>query len=130
LPPRLPPRQAQHSHGPGHDEEHQLQTHKSKIIARRPGLRPARRAPFAPTASAKHQPRRRRFSALTGLSRRARIGLRRPPRSGTVVVAAVAVFVALYAEWRAGRGQRTSALISSSWRSGTERYAGEIEAGP
>ena len=37
LPPRLPPRQAQHRHGPGHDEEHQLQTHKPKIIARQPG---------------------------------------------------------------------------------------------
>ena len=36
LPPRLPPRQAQHRHGPGHDEEHQLQAHKPKIIARQP----------------------------------------------------------------------------------------------
>ena len=36
LPPRLPPRQAQHRHGPGHYEEDQLQAHKPKIIARRP----------------------------------------------------------------------------------------------
>ena len=36
LPPRLPPRQAQHRHGPGDDEEDQLQAHKPKIIARQP----------------------------------------------------------------------------------------------
>jgi hypothetical protein len=36
LPPRLPPRQAQHRNGPGHDEEDQLQAHKPKIIARQP----------------------------------------------------------------------------------------------
>jgi integrase len=36
LPPRLPPRQAQHRHGPGHDEEDQLQAHKPKIIAGQP----------------------------------------------------------------------------------------------
>ena len=36
LPPRLPPRQAQHRHGPGHDEEDQLQAHKPKIIACQP----------------------------------------------------------------------------------------------
>jgi len=34
LPPRLPPRQAQHRHGPAHDEEDQLQAHKLKNIAR------------------------------------------------------------------------------------------------
>jgi len=36
LPTRLPPRQAQHRHGPGDDEEDQLQAHKPKIIARQP----------------------------------------------------------------------------------------------
>src|ERR1035441_3413443 len=36
LPPRLPPRQAQHRHGPGDDEEDQLQAHKPKIIACQP----------------------------------------------------------------------------------------------
>ena len=33
LPPRLPPRQAQHRHSTGHNEEDQLQAHKPKIIA-------------------------------------------------------------------------------------------------
>jgi hypothetical protein len=32
LPPRLPPRQAQHRHRTGHDQENQLQAHKPKII--------------------------------------------------------------------------------------------------
>jgi len=36
LPPRLPPRQAQHRHGTGHDEEDQIQAHKPEIIARQP----------------------------------------------------------------------------------------------
>ena len=36
LPPRLPSRQAQRRHGPGDDEEDQLQAHKPKIIARQP----------------------------------------------------------------------------------------------
>jgi hypothetical protein len=36
LPPRCPPRQAQHRHGPDDDEEDQLQAHKPKIIARQP----------------------------------------------------------------------------------------------
>jgi hypothetical protein len=35
-PPPLPPRQAQQRHGPGDDEEDQLQAHKPKIIARQP----------------------------------------------------------------------------------------------
>jgi hypothetical protein len=52
LPPRLPPRQAQHRHGPGHDEEDQLQAHKPKIIARQPEPRPARQAPFGLTPAA------------------------------------------------------------------------------
>ena len=43
LPPRLPPRQAQHRHGPGDDEEDRLQAHKPKIIARPTRTRPARR---------------------------------------------------------------------------------------
>jgi hypothetical protein len=39
LPPRLPARQAQQRHGPGNNQEDQLQAHKPKIIARpaRPG---------------------------------------------------------------------------------------------
>jgi hypothetical protein len=37
LPPRFPPRQVQRRHGPGYDQEHQLQAHKAKIIARQPG---------------------------------------------------------------------------------------------
>ncbi|MGH3411185.1 MAG: DUF1697 domain-containing protein, partial [Streptosporangiaceae bacterium] len=32
LPPRLPPRQAQHRHCTGHDQENQLQAHRPKII--------------------------------------------------------------------------------------------------
>ncbi len=36
LPPCLPPRQAQHRHGLGDDEEDQLHAHKPKIIARQP----------------------------------------------------------------------------------------------
>ncbi|HLI76032.1 MAG TPA: hypothetical protein VKV02_03735 [Acidobacteriaceae bacterium] len=47
LPPRLPPRQAQHRHGPGHDEEAQLQAHKPKIIAPRDRPAPAPRHPNA-----------------------------------------------------------------------------------
>jgi hypothetical protein len=40
LPPRLAARQTQHRHGPGNNQEDQLQAHKPKIIARpaRPGL--------------------------------------------------------------------------------------------
>jgi hypothetical protein len=45
VPPRLPPREAQHRHGPGGDEEDQLQAHKPKIIAR--PNQPALQAPFA-----------------------------------------------------------------------------------
>jgi hypothetical protein len=45
LPPRLPPREAQHRHGPGDDQEDQLQAHKPKIIARPD--QPALQAPFA-----------------------------------------------------------------------------------
>jgi hypothetical protein len=68
LPPRLPPRQAQHRYGPGDDEEDQLQAHKPNIIARRPEPDlPARhhsrdRADGVPQST----PRWRRFSAPTG----------------------------------------------------------------
>ena len=41
LPPRLPPRQAQHRRGPGDNEEDQLQAHQPKIIARPPACKPA-----------------------------------------------------------------------------------------
>ena len=41
LPPRLPPGQIQHRHGPGDDEEDQFQAHKPKIIARPPACKPA-----------------------------------------------------------------------------------------
>ena len=45
LPPRLPPRQAQHRHRTGHDQENQLQAHRPKIIPSPDGPRPARPAP-------------------------------------------------------------------------------------
>jgi len=47
LPPRLPPRQPQHRHGPGDDEEDQLQAYKPKIIARQPEPDLPAKAPFA-----------------------------------------------------------------------------------
>ena len=76
LPPRCPPRQAQHRYGPGHDEEDQLQAHKPKIIALQPEPDlPARHRPRGRgrRRDAKHLPRWRRFSAPTG-SRRSRTG--------------------------------------------------------
>jgi hypothetical protein len=45
LPPSLPPRQAQHRHSPGHDEEDQLQAHKPKIIPPPEGPGAARPTP-------------------------------------------------------------------------------------
>ena len=45
LPPRLPPRQAQHRHRTGHDQENQLQAHRPKIIPSPDGPRRARPAP-------------------------------------------------------------------------------------
>ncbi len=45
LPPRLPPRQAQHRHRTGHDQENQLQAHRPKIIPSPDGPGPARPAP-------------------------------------------------------------------------------------
>jgi hypothetical protein len=58
FPPRLPPREAQHRHGPAHDEEDQLQAHKPKIIARQPEPdMPAKQGRVTqPTAPAKHLP--------------------------------------------------------------------------
>jgi len=67
LPARLPPRQAQHRHGPGDDEEDQLQACKPKIIARQlePARPPGTVRVTEPTASREHLPRWRRFSAPT-----------------------------------------------------------------
>jgi hypothetical protein len=45
LPPRLPPRQAQHRHRTGHDQENQLQAHMPKIIPSPDGPIPAHPAP-------------------------------------------------------------------------------------
>jgi hypothetical protein len=55
LPPRLPPRQAQHRHDPGDDREGQLQAHKPNIIARQPepGRPPGTVRVTEPTASRK-----------------------------------------------------------------------------
>ena len=55
LPPHLPPRRAQHRHGPGHDDEDQLQAHKPKIVARQPepDLPPGTVRMTEPTASPK-----------------------------------------------------------------------------
>ena len=52
LPPRLPARQAQQGHGPGNNQEDQLQAHKPKIIARpaRPG-----RGSHAPDTGPSHR---------------------------------------------------------------------------
>jgi hypothetical protein len=44
LPSRLPPRQAQHRHRTGHDQENHLQAHRPKIIPSPDGPRPARSA--------------------------------------------------------------------------------------
>jgi hypothetical protein len=50
LPPRLPPRQTQHRHDTGRDEEDQLQAHKPKIISPQQG----ERRPALPDAGPNH----------------------------------------------------------------------------
>src|SRR5579859_3163512 len=65
LPPRLPPRQAQHRHRTGQGEEDQLQAHKRKIIPPPAGAKRLTKR----LHSAGNLPRWHEFPALTGKAR-------------------------------------------------------------